>query len=73
MLNERDPADLRLLENTKVTLKTYSKLDDITTSKVYENVVLSDSQDYIIEFQVPANITTVTVVVNTSVNVKLII
>jgi hypothetical protein len=64
---------LRLLEETKVTLHTYSKLDDITTSKVYENVVLTESQDYIIEFQVPANITTVNVTVSTSVNVKIII
>lgn len=50
LLNERGPADLRLLENTKVTLQTFSKIDDITTSKVFENVILTDTQDYIIEF-----------------------
>ncbi len=50
LLNERDRADLRLLENTKVTLQTYSKIDDITTSKIFENVALTDTQDYIVEF-----------------------
>ena len=50
LLNERDRADLRLLENTKVTLQTYSKIDDITTSKIFENVALTDTLDYIVEF-----------------------
>ena len=70
MLNERDTADLRLLEDSIVTLNTYSKIDDITTSKVFDNVVFKDSEDYLIEFQVPPNISQITVSVSTSVNVS---
>jgi len=42
VLNERDLADLRLLENTKVTLQTVNKVDNITISKSYEDVKLND-------------------------------
>ena len=49
-LNKRVKADLRLLEDVKVTLKTINSIDNITTSKVYEDVKLSDSEDYEIEF-----------------------
>ena len=33
ILNERELADLRLLEKTKVTLQTVNKVDNITISK----------------------------------------
>jgi len=41
ILNERELADLRLLEKTKVTLQTVNKVDNITISKTYEDVKLS--------------------------------
>ena len=43
-------ADLRLLEKKKVTLQTVNKVDNITISKTYEDVKLSDQEEYEIEF-----------------------
>ena len=40
LLNNREPADLRLLENTKITLQAINKVDQITVSKVIEPVLL---------------------------------
>jgi hypothetical protein len=68
-LNERELADLRLLEKTKVTLQTVNKIDNITISKSYEDVKLNDEEEYEIEFQVPPNIAEVNVTVQTTVNV----
>lgn len=62
-------ADLRLLEQTKVTLQTVNKIDNITISKSYEDVKLNDKEEYEIEFQVPPNIADITVSVQTMVNV----
>lgn len=70
VLNERELADLRLLENTKVTLQTVNKVDNITISKSYEDVKLNDSEEYEIEFQVPPNIAEINVTVSTMVNVS---
>jgi hypothetical protein len=50
ILNERELADLRLLEGTKVTLQTINKVDNITVSKSYEDVKLSEAQEYELEF-----------------------
>lgn len=69
VLNERELADMRLLENTKVTLQTINKVDNITISKSYEDVKLNDDQEYEIEFQVPSNIAEINVTVTTTVNV----
>lgn len=69
VLNDRELADLRLLEQTKVTLQTVNKVDNITISKSYEDVKLNDSQEYELEFQVPPNIAEINVTVNTTVNV----
>lgn len=69
ILNERDLADLRLLENTKVTLQTVNKVDNITISKSYEDVKLNEDEEYEIEFQVPPNIAEVNVTVSTTVNI----
>lgn len=60
---------MRLLENTKVTLQTVNKIDNITISKSYEDVKLNDQEEYEIEFQVPPNIAEITVSVQTMVNV----
>jgi hypothetical protein len=49
-LNDRELADLRLLENTRVTLQTVNKVDNITISKSYEDVKLNDEEEYEIEF-----------------------
>jgi hypothetical protein len=61
-------VDLRLLEGTTVTLRTVNQLDNITTSKVFEEVRLNENEEYLVEFQVPANIEEVQVFVHTSVN-----
>ena len=50
ILNDRELADLRLLEKTKVTLQTVNKVDNITISKTYEDVKLTDQEEYEIEF-----------------------
>ena len=50
ILNNSDLADLRLLEKTKVTLKTVNKIDNITTSKTFEDVKLSSDEEYEVEF-----------------------
>lgn len=68
-LNDRELADLRLLENTRVTLQTVNRVDNITISKSYEDVKLNDEQEYEIEFQVPPNIAEINVSVQTTVNV----
>ena len=57
ILNGTDKADLRLLEDTKVTLQTTNSIDNITTSKDYDNLKLTDKEENELEFQVPANIT----------------
>lgn len=49
-MNEREKADLRLLESTKVTLNTLNKIDNISVSKSYENVLFNDDQEYELEF-----------------------
>jgi hypothetical protein len=69
MLNERELADLRLLENTNVTLKIVNKVDNITTSKTFEQVALNEDSEYEIEFQVPPNIAEIIVNLSTQVNV----
>lgn len=69
VLNERELADLRLLEQTKVTLQTLNRIDNITISKSYEDVKLNDQEEYEIEFQVPPNIAEITVSVQTTVNI----
>lgn len=69
VLNERELADMRLLENTKVTLQTVNQVDNITISKSFEDVKLNDQEEYEIEFQVPPNIAEIKVTVSTMVNV----
>lgn len=69
ILNERELADLRLLEKTKVTLQTVNKVDNITISKSYEDVKMNEEEEYEVEFQVPPNIAEINVSVQTTVNV----
>jgi len=52
-----------------VTLQTVNKVDNITVSKSYEDVKLSDSQEYELEFQVPPNVAEINVTVSTTVNI----
>lgn len=49
-LNNREQADLRLLEDTKITMTTFNEVDNITTSKEIENVKLNEREEYEIEF-----------------------
>jgi len=69
ILNESERADLQLLEDTTVTLSTYNQVDDIHTSKVFENVAFTDASEYEIEFQVPPNLSSILVTVSTNVKV----
>ena len=69
ILNECELADLRLLEKTKVTLKTVNKVDNITISKSYEDVKMNEEEEYEVEFQVPPNIAEINVTVQTTVNI----
>ena len=69
ILNERELADLRLLEKTKVTLQTVNKVDNITISKSYEDVKMNEEEEYEVEFQVPPNIAEINVTVQTTVNI----
>lgn len=46
-------------------------MDNITISKSFEDVKLSSDEEYELEFQVPPNIATINVTVNTTVNVKM--
>lgn len=69
ILNERELANLRLLEKTKVTLQTVNKVDNITISKSYEDVKMNEEEEYEVEFQVPPNIAEINVVVQTTVNI----
>jgi hypothetical protein len=71
ILNNKEPADLRLLENTRITLQTHNSVDYITVSKVIEPVTLKEDEDYIVEFQVPAGISSLRVNITTEVNVRL--
>lgn len=52
-----------------MTLQTVNKVDNITVSKKYEDVKLTDTQEYELEFQVPPNVAEVNVTVHTTVNV----
>jgi hypothetical protein len=71
ILNERELADIRLLENTKITLSTLNQVDNISISKTYEDIKFSDSEEYELEFQVPNNIYKISVTVESTVNVKI--
>ena len=72
LLNGREPADLRLLENTKVNLQAMNKVDQITVTKVIEQVDLRDDKDFIVEFQVPSGISTIKVNISSEVKVTFI-
>ena len=50
IFNERELADLRLLEKTKVTLQPVNKVKNITISKSYEDVKLNEEEEYEVEF-----------------------
>lgn len=50
ILNERELADLRLLEKTSVTLTTVNQVDNITISKTFEDVKLTSEEEYEVEF-----------------------
>lgn len=63
------PADLRLIEDLKIHLTTMNKIDNITISKVIEDAKFSESEDYVLEFQVPPNIGQVDVRVECKVHV----
>lgn len=69
-LNNRERADLRLLEDTKITLQIINKVDNITTSKPFEDLKLNDDEEYEIEFQVPPNVCEIKVSLETKVNVS---
>lgn len=68
-MNNREKADLRLLEDTKITLQTKNDIDNITATKSYDNLKLNDESEYELEFQVPSNITAISVTLETKVNV----
>ncbi len=50
ILNERELADLRLLEKTSVTLTTVNQVDNITISKTFEDVKLTSVEEFEVEF-----------------------
>lgn len=54
-INERI-ADCALLKNIKCSLTTSNFLDDIKCTKRYENLVLSQRQEVLVKFEVPANL-----------------
>jgi hypothetical protein len=56
---------LRLLEKTKITLQTVNRIDNITISKNYEDLKLTDDEEYELEFQVPPNIDEINVILET--------
>ena len=64
-MNEKERADLKLLENTTITLRTFNNTDDLTISKSYENVKLNDQEEFVIEFQITSNIDLIEVIINT--------
>lgn len=72
MLGARqEKADLRLLEDTKITVETINKLDNITISKDYEDVKFVEDEEYELEIQVPPNLSEINITVSTKVNVLL--
>ena len=50
ILNDREKADLRLLEDTSITLQTLNQIDNISISKNFDNLKLNDQEEYEIEF-----------------------
>lgn len=44
-----EAADLRLLEETKITIETINKADNITISKTYEDIKFVDTDEYELE------------------------
>ena len=70
ILNKKQLVDLRLLEDTKITLKIHNELDNLTTSQVYDKLALTDNEDFVIEFSVPANLHSITVELSSKVNVR---
>lgn len=73
ILNANHAASLSILENTKVTLTTFNRIDDIRQFRPIENVTFSAEEDFIVEFQVPVNLSEVTLTIETSVNVILLL
>ena len=70
ILNTKELADLRLLENTKLTLQTVNQIDNISISKDFEDIKLNDAEEYEVEFQVPSNISEIKLSITTTVNVS---
>lgn len=58
---------MRLLANTKVTLRTENSIDNITISKDFEDVKFNENQEYEVEFQVPNNLSSISISVTTQV------
>jgi hypothetical protein len=58
-----------LLEETKITIETINRIDNITISKSYEDVKFTDTEEYELEILVPPNLAEINVTVSTLVNV----
>jgi hypothetical protein len=50
ILNDSHYASLQILENTKITLMTINKVDNVRQSRVIENVIFKEDEDYVVEF-----------------------
>eukprot|EP01022_Parablepharisma_sp_SALTPOND_P022439 TRINITY_DN455_c0_g4_i1.p1 TRINITY_DN455_c0_g4~~TRINITY_DN455_c0_g4_i1.p1 ORF type:complete len:1362 (-),score=197.70 TRINITY_DN455_c0_g4_i1:4439-8524(-) len=57
LINGRE-GDVNQLKNMKCILHTSNYIDEIPTTKSYENLILSKNQELLIKFQIPVNLKT---------------
>jgi hypothetical protein len=60
-------CSLNVLKNTKVTLTTTSFVDDLSTTKTFDGLKSSNQKDISIKFQVPPNLASVSILVETEI------
>jgi hypothetical protein len=65
-VNDRK-CNLNVLKNTKVTLTTVSFVDNMPVTKTFDNLSVSSDEDISVKFQVPPNLQSVSVNIETEV------
>ena len=65
-VNDRK-CSLKTLKNTKITLATQSFIEELVTTKVFDNLHPTSDEEIILTFQVPPNIQKIAIIVQTEV------
>ncbi|CDW90653.1 UNKNOWN [Stylonychia lemnae] len=64
LINGRQ-APLKILKNTKIVLTTQNYIDNIPTTKNFDGMTFTENKELVIDFQVPAYLSTISVQITT--------